>query len=223
MKKALLILIVTFIVLSCDFEYANEKIIWNQGHSHYIHTINTSDGYVNVLIDGKEYLRFEGRVLLRGRFISDNEIKIISNIEPKKNRIKKCPIPIKFTIATRYADLVSDSLLYIFNDGFINKQVIREDKLWNQDGTHYIQAIFYSRDLSTCVLIDGIEYLKFESSAVLKGRWLNENEIKLVSNIEPEINRINECPIPIKYKVAERYADLVSDTLFYELLDPRIK
>ena len=223
MKKALLILIISFIVLSCSSEFANEKVIWNQDHSHCIHTINTSNGFVSVSIDGKECLRFETRVLLRGGFVTGNEIKIVSNIEPKFNRIKTCPLPIDFKVVNRYADLVSDSLLHVFSDGFINKQVLREDKLWNQDGAHYIQAIFYSRDLSKSVLVNGIEYLKFEYDAVLKGRWMNENEIKLVSNIEPVINRINECPIQIKYKVAERYADLVSDSLFYELLDPRIK
>ena len=104
------------------------------------------------------------------------------------------------------------------SDSFIGSEKI----IWNQDHTHYIHTINTS-DGHVSVLIDGIEYLRFETDVVLMGRWVNENEIKIVSNIEPMINRINKCPIPIKYKVAERYADLVSDSLFQQLLDPRFK
>lgn len=70
--------------------------------------------------------------------------------------------------------------------------------------------MFYTRGLPgghVSVLVDGIEYLRFETRVVLRGRWINDNEIKIVSNVEPMINRINKCPIPIKYKVAERYVD----------------
>lgn len=99
-------------------------------------------------------------------------------------------------------------------------RVISEKKIWNQDHTHYINTVYYTCGI-TCgrvsVFVDRKEYLSFETNVVLEGRWINENEIKIVSNIKPMKNRINECPISIQFKVADKYTDFVSDTLLQVL------
>ncbi|MDD4961445.1 MAG: hypothetical protein PHX07_04345 [Candidatus Marinimicrobia bacterium] len=114
--------------------------------------------------------------------------------------------------------------LVFYSCGFINPKVISEKKIWNQDHTHYIHTIYYTHGLlggHVSVLIDGKEYLRFETRVVLMGRWINENEIKIVSNLEPMKNSINKCPILIEMKVGTRNTDFVSDSLLQRLLDPR--
>lgn len=174
----------------------SEKVVWNQEHTHYIKTIYKTGEYFSVLINGEEYLKFAPGVLLRGRFVSENEVKIVSSIEAMKNKIDQSPIKIDLIIASGYKDFISDTLLQVFSEGPFNHFTYSEKKLWNQDSTHYIHFVSTNGDYES-IFIDGIEYLKFSSDAA-SGVWKNNSQIRVVSDERPRINRIHKSPIPVE-------------------------